>query len=60
MQVLYMHMPELPNTRHIIIGGKHIINTAAPETNIFHRVAQREKKQDQDKKTAQRRTEEQI
>ncbi|PKM39014.1 MAG: hypothetical protein CVV04_11870 [Firmicutes bacterium HGW-Firmicutes-9] len=42
MQVLYMHMPELPHTRHIIVGEKHIINTAAPESTIFHKITRRE------------------
>lgn len=41
MQVLYMNMPELPRTRHIIVGDRHIINTAAPESKIFHRVVRK-------------------
>jgi len=42
MQVLYLDIPELPRTRHIIVGEKHIINTAAPESTIFHKIARRE------------------
>jgi hypothetical protein len=57
MQVLYMNMPELPHTRHVIVGDRHIINTAAPETNIFHKVQPRVRQSAPKKKTAPRRAE---
>lgn len=43
MQVVYLCIPELPGTRHIIAGETHIINTAAPEANVFYRVERRER-----------------
>ena len=57
MQVLYMYMPELPHTRHVIVGDRHIINTAAPESNIYHKVKPRAQQRALQKKTAPRRAE---
>lgn len=48
METIYMNMPELPRTRHIVVGNKHIVNVAAPETKIFHRVERRERAQQND------------
>lgn len=55
MRTLYLHMPELPRTRHIIAGDRHIINTAAPESKTFHRVARKETVRREEKSHAQRR-----
>lgn len=41
MRTLYLFMPELPRTRHIIVEDRHIVNTAAPESNVFTRVQPR-------------------
>lgn len=41
METVYLHIPELPRTRHIIAGDRHIINTAAPDANVIHKVRRR-------------------
>ena len=54
MQIIYMHMPELPHKRHIITGDIHIINTAAPESNVLHRVERRERPRAERKKESRK------
>ncbi len=40
MEFVYLKLPELPEYRHIIVGDRHIINTAARPGNVYHLYAQ--------------------
>lgn len=35
MELVYLSLPELSDKRHIILGDRHIINTAARPGNVY-------------------------
>ena len=36
MKVVYLSIPELSDKRNIVIDGRRIVNTAAPESGAIH------------------------